>query len=125
MKTILSLIIALIASISETSAEQELLIPKKVNAVLAKVKPGMSEADILSHIRKTYPNSKIGGIRWSGASGVIEFVLDKRYSISLTAFSKNSPDNRLAHNDLVIYITNRKLKRKMNISFSRTPYSSS
>jgi hypothetical protein len=60
--------------------------------------------------------SQVGS--WSGHTGILEFKLDTRYSISLTAISKvDNHDDRRAHKDLVIYVYDWKLKRRVDISF--------
>ena len=119
MKVFTTLIVALFSIIMISTANAgEPLIPPKVNTILGKVKPEMSEPKLLAVVRESYPEASAQLGNWSGHSGYIDFKINKRYTLSFSAISKVTDQNdKKIHKDLNIYIYDWILKRRIDMSF--------
>ena len=118
MKTIIIIFTMATLGLINSFAGVETLLPTKINTILAKVSGGMSEMAMLKEVRKHYPKATSKTGPWSGHTGILEFKLDKRYSLPVTAISKiDNHDDRSLHKDLTIYVYDWKLKRRVDISF--------
>lgn len=118
MNTIILIFTMTTLGIINSVTGAETLLPTRINTILAKVSGGMSESAMLTEVRKYYPKATSKTGWWSGQTGILEFRLDKRYSISVTAISKlDNHDDRSLHKDLRIYVYDWKLKRRVDISF--------
>lgn len=94
------------------------LMPEGVNQILGRIVPDMPEARVAAIVKKHYPDATGHVSVWSGQTGYVEFKLSKRYSISFAAY--NAPEDfesRFVHADMILYVYDRKSKRRINISF--------
>ena len=100
------------------SASEVSLFPDGVNQILGRIQPDMSEAQVEEIVKIYYPDAiRAVGI-WSGQTGYADFRLTSRYSISVAEY--NNPDNtnfRFVHADMILYVYDWELKRRINISF--------
>jgi len=99
-------------------ATEEPLFPDGVNQILGRIQPDMSEAQVEEVVRIYYPDAIFSLGSWSGQTGYVSFKLTSRYSISIAEY--NDPEdfnNRFVHADMLLYVYDWELKRRINISF--------
>ncbi|MHC4403493.1 MAG: hypothetical protein ACYTG0_27870 [Planctomycetota bacterium] len=96
------------------------LMPDGVNQILGRINPNTPEAEVEKIVKKHYPDAKRTLGSWSGQTGYVEFKLTSRYSISVAEY--NDPkdfESRFVHADMILYVYDWELKRRINISFHR------
>ena len=74
MKTILAIIVML-SVVPGLIANEEALLPDKINQILGRIKPNMSEAQVEKIVQTYYPNTKAILGRWSGQTGYVDFKI--------------------------------------------------
>jgi hypothetical protein len=101
-------------------AEDASLMPDGVNQILGRIAADMPEAKVEALVKQHYPDATRNGGVWSGQTGYVEFKLNKRYSISVAEY--NDPkdfESRFVHADMILYVYDWELKRRINISFHK------
>lgn len=96
------------------------LMPDGVNQILGRITPNMAEAEVEKIVKKHYPDAKRTLGSWSGQTGYVEFKLTSRHSISVAEY--NDPkdfESRFVHADMMLYVYDWELKRRINISFHK------
>ena len=119
MKTICAAI-AIALFVCAAGAEDAPLMPDGVNHILGRIVPDMPEAAVAAIVTKYYPDATRNVGVWSGQTGYVEFKLTKRYSISVAEY--NDPkdfESRFVHADMILYVYDWELKRRINISFHK------
>lgn len=117
MKTILA-VLAIVSILLFAGAADASLMPDGINQILGRISPNMAEAEVQKIVKKYYPDAKRTLGIWSGQTGYIEFKLTERYSISVAEY--NDPkdfESRFVHADMILYVYDWELKRRINISF--------
>jgi hypothetical protein len=119
MKTILAgVLVASLALVA--SAADAPLVPDGVNQVLGRIAPDMAEAKVEGIVKKYYPDAKRTGGPWSGQTGYVQFKLSERYSISIAEYKDPKDfESRFVHADMLLYVYDWELKRRINISFHK------
>ncbi len=115
---LITTVIALLSVTLSTLPVEESLIPDGVNQILGRIQPDMSEAQVEVIVKHYYPNASLSPGSWSGQTGYASFELTSRYSISVAEY--NDPEDfhsRFVHSDMILYIYDRELNRRINISF--------
>ena len=104
----LPLFVLLVFSMTAVAMAEDPLIPTALNGVLPRVHPGMSGAEVKAVLATVYPKIEAHLGEWSGQTGYIDFRIDDRYRISISAQNPPSggPDEKTAivHQDLIIYL---------------------
>ena len=88
----------------------EPLIPPTLNAPMIHV--GLTQGQIVMLLTKKYPSVKATPGLWSGQSGYMEFILDTRYRLSVSAVGSESPT---VNDDFIIYIVDTPAKQRIEI----------
>jgi len=117
MKLIIVVIVMLSVALGAFAGDGPLF-PDGASQILGRIQPGMSEAQVEEIVRIYYPDaSRTVGI-WSGQTGYVDFRLTSRYSISVAEY--NDPEDfnfRFVHADMILYVYDWELNRRINISF--------
>lgn len=117
MRIVIAITFILLVALSALAAEEPLL-PAGVNQVLGQIRPNMSEAQVEKIIKTYYPDTKATPGTWSGQTGYVDFKITPRYSISVAEYSDPKDFNvRFVHADMILYVYDWELKRRINISF--------
>lgn len=99
--------------------ENEFLLPRGVNEILGRIQPDMDEHRFTSLLRRFYPDSKERSISWSGKSGVVEYQLSRRYSLTVGQHTKPPDhDTRRLHPDASLSVGDVKEKRRITVTFN-------
>ena len=117
MKYILAIIVIL-AVITCAYASDEALLPDGINQILGRIQPNMSETQVEALVKEYYPNMTKALGSWSGQTGYVEFKVTSRHTISIAEY--NDPkdfDLRFVHADMILYVYDWNLKRRLNLSF--------
>jgi hypothetical protein len=77
------LIFALLAAALAFAAAP--LVPAPLNEVLGRLRHGMTGAEALKEFLKAYPKTKLLLGPWSGSDGYLDFRLNERYSVLVSA----------------------------------------
>ncbi len=94
------------------------LVPDGINQILGRIRPDMSEAQVEKIVKTYYPDAKATSGPWSGQTGYVEFKVTSRYSISVAEYNaKNDFNSRFVHADMILYVYDQDIKRRINISF--------
>jgi hypothetical protein len=94
----------------------EPLIPPTLNAILPMIHVGLTQGQIVMLLTKKYPSVKATPGLWSGQSGYMEFILDTRYRLSVSAVGSESPT---VNDDFIIYIVDTPAKQRIEIKHYR------
>ena len=89
-----------------------------INQILGEIKPNMPESEVEKIIKSHYPEATRNVADWSGQTGHVVFKLDSRHAISVAKY--NDPKDlrsRFVHADMILYVYDWELKRRINISF--------
>jgi hypothetical protein len=117
MKIICAILITACIAFSVSAADAP-LIPDGANQILGRICPNMSEAEVEKIVQKYYPETKANPSVWSGQSGYVDYKLTARYSISVAEYNDPKDFNlRFVHADMIIFVFDWELKRRINISF--------
>ena len=119
MKPILAaLILASFATVA--GAADEPLLPEGVNQILGRVRPNMAQVEFEKIVQAYYPEARMTPSEWSGRTGYASFRLTSRYSIFVAEYSDPKDFNsRFIHTDLLLYMDDSELRRRLNISFHK------
>ncbi len=96
----------------------EPLIPAPLNAVLPKIKAGMTIPEVEGVLSASYPKVSGQMSDWDGMTGYIDYKLDGRYSLSVA--SRNRMEGQkviqvVGGGDLFFYIYDWQTKRRIEI----------
>ena len=61
------------------------LLPIALNEILPRIDVGMTREQVVSLLAEKYPAVKTKQGLWSGQSGYMDFILDERYEIDVSA----------------------------------------
>ena len=81
------------------------LLPIALNEILPRIDVGMTREQVVSLLAEKYPAVKTKQGLWSGQSGYMDFILDERYEIDVSAV--NTPpgtESPTVNKDFIIYI---------------------
>lgn len=115
---LIPVVIVMISITLGAFAAGEPLFPDGVNQILGRIQPDMSETQVEEIVRIYYPDAILSCGVWSGQTGYVDFELTSRYSISVAEY--NDPEdfnNRFVHADMILYVYDWELNRRINISF--------
>lgn len=107
-------VLALFCFASLAFAEEEPLLPASINALLPKIKAGMTAEEIKAVVVKSYPKAESRVGPWSGGTGSLGCRLDDRFSFSIAAHT-NSDGKQVVSADARIYIFDWQHKRRLEI----------
>jgi hypothetical protein len=94
-------------------AADEPLIPAALNAILPKIRGGMTVQQVKAVLASSYPNVKGEGVLWSGQNGYIDYKLDDRFSLSISFTLRDG--KTVVHDDLLFYVQNYSAKHRVDI----------
>ena len=109
--TILALLFCI--GLLHSHAADEPLIPVALNAILPKIRGGMSVAEVEAVLTTAYPGVKGEMSLWSGQSGYIDYKLDERFTLSVSSATVDK--KTVVHDDLLFYLQNRTAKHRVDI----------
>lgn len=107
-------LLALFCFASLAVAEEEPLLPARVNAFLPKIKAGMTSEEIKTVVVKSYANAESRAGIWSGGSGSLGCRLDDRFTFTVDAHT-NSEGKQVVSRNARIYIIDWLHKRRLEI----------
>jgi uncharacterized membrane protein len=115
MKSIIITIFYYVGSLSLYGVDEP-LIPASLNAVLPKIHARMTVREVEAVLAPAYPKLEIRSGPWSGGTGYIAFKLDERYTISISAITREGKD--VVHDEVCISLDDWKAKRGLSFSFN-------
>ena len=92
------------------------LLPIALNEILPRIDVGMTREQVVSLLAEKYPAVKTKQGLWSGQSGYMDFILDERYEIDVSAV--NTPpgtESPTVNKDFIIYIFDQSAKQRIEI----------
>ena len=92
------------------------LLPIALNEILPRIDVGMTREQVVSLLAEKYPAVKTKQGLWSGQSGYMDFILDERYEIDVSAV--NTPpgtESPTVNKDFIIYIFDQSSKQRIEI----------
>ncbi|MEX1114322.1 MAG: hypothetical protein WEB53_03675 [Akkermansiaceae bacterium] len=107
-------LLALFCFASLAYAEEEPLLPAPINALLPKIKVGMTSEEIKAVVVKSYAKAESRVGPWSGGTGSLGCRLDDRFSFTIAAHT-NSEGKQVVSKDARIYIYDWQHKRRLEI----------
>lgn len=94
------------------------MIPDDINLILGQISPDMAEVEVGRIVQEYYPDADRTTGSWSGQTGYVMFDLTPRYSISIAEYNDlNNFESRFVHADMIFYVYDWELKRRIDISF--------
>jgi hypothetical protein len=107
------LVLVVFASLLRLHAADEPLIPAALNAVLPKIRAGMTVSEVEAVLAPAYPSVKGRMGDWSGQTGYIEYMLDPRYTLSVSSITRDGKD--VVHNEALFYLYDWPSKRRLDL----------
>src|ERR1044071_7037253 len=111
--------IATLAAFSLLAADEP-LIPPPLNEVLSRIKPGMTGAEAKAQLATAYPKVKASLGDWSGTTGYVDFRLNERYAVTISAHNPASgapsEGSAILSKNLPIYVFDHERKHRLQIS---------
>ncbi len=113
MKTLILTFLSCCITAMHVRAADEPLIPTPLNDVLLKIRPGMTTNQVLAVLSPSYP--KVAGRMgdWSGQTGYIDYKLDERFTLSVSAVMRDG--RQLVHDNLLFYVFDWQTNRRVDI----------
>ena len=109
--TILALLFCI--GLLHSHAADEPLIPAALNAILPKIRGGMTVAEVEAVLTTAYPGVKGQMSLWSGQTGYIDYKLDERFTLSVSSATVDK--KTVVHDDLLFYLHNYAAKHRVDI----------
>jgi len=110
-RAILALLVCI--ALLHSHAADEPLIPVALNAILPKIHARMTTPEVEAALAPAYPNVKGQMGDWSGQTGYIEFKLDERYTISISAITRDGKE--VVHDEILLYLYDWPAKRRLDL----------
>ncbi len=113
MRSLLSFA-ALIAFVDLSHAEDQPLIPAKLNLLLPKIAAGMKPDEVKKLLATEYPKVDYNLGVWSGQTGYLDFKLNDNWTVSV-AGDTDRKNGTVVHKDILIYVFDRANKHRVEI----------
>jgi hypothetical protein len=91
------------------------LLPLALNEILPRIDVGMTREQVVSLLAEKYPAVKAKQGVWSGQSGYMDFILDERYEIDVSAVNTPPGSSPTVNKDFIIYIFDQSVKQRIEI----------
>ena len=112
MKSIVLPVLCFVGSLTLSEA-QEPFIPVALNAVLPKIHARMTIGEVKAVLAPAYPKLEVRMGTWSGGVGYIAYKLNERYTVSISAITREGKD--VVHDDILIYLYDWPAKRRIDL----------
>lgn len=92
------------------------LLPIALNEILPRIDVGMTRKQVVSLLAEKYPAVKAAQGVWSGQSGYMDFILDERYRLSVSALgTPQGNESPTVNKDFIVYIFDQSVKQRIEI----------
>ena len=112
MKPILLALLLCIA-LPHLRATDEPLIPAALNAILPKIRAGMTVREVEAVLAPAFPGVKSQMGVWSGQTGYMDYKLDDKFTLSVSFATRKGGE--VVHEDLLFYVFNHAAKHRVDI----------
>ena len=112
MKSIIIPILCFVGPLTLPGAEEP-FIPVALNAVLPKIHARMTIGEVKAVLTPAYPKLEVRMGPWSGGVGEIAYKLTERYTVSISAITREGKD--VVHDEFDISLQDWSAKRRIDL----------